>query len=1085
MIKNLVTVCGLLCISLLQANKEPVSSMVANEPKKSIIAFTENKGQVYDQNYKPRPDVLFGVMAGDLAIHIKNSGVSYQLYRTDSYKEVEDEFSKEKRKEIDQQSIYRIDLNWLNANKNFTKSTDNTLPGYNNYYLESCPDGALEVKSYSGITLHNLYRGIDLHYYEKNGELKHDYIVAAFSDYKQIQIEVKGASISKNNDGSILFSTPLGKIQEGAPLVYQNGKQLKAKWEIINNILSFEIENYNPNEKLIIDPVTRIWGTYYGGTQYETGFASTIDILNNIYLVGRTGTTTGTLIATTGSHQSTNGGSYDAFIAKFNSAGFRLWASYYGGSGNDYGYACATDNGGNNYTTGISNSNTGISTIGSHQFSFGGTWDGFLVKFNPNGVRQWGTYYGGNNGDEGHGCSCDPSGNIYLTGWTMSGNAIATFGSHQPSLSGPTDAFLIKFNGAGIRQWGTYYGGNDKETGKSISFDNVGNVYFCGLTSSSNSISIATANGHQTVYGGGADDAFLAKFNSSGTRLWGTYYGGGLHDNCKSCKTDGQGNIYISGRTESNTFIATNGSHQFLNGGGLYDAYLVKFNSIGTRLWGTYYGGSGDDQGLFCTTDSNDNVYLTGWTNSSNGSVIATPGSHQSLIGGGQDAFVVKFDSLGVRQSGTYYGDTGDDGAYSCSTDAFNNIYIAGQTSSSTSTAIASIGSHQSFNAGNYDAFLVKFGDCVSINPSATVNSTVCSGSSINFSTSISTTNTPLYFWNGPNSFTSNLQNPIITSASSLNIGVYTITVNNGGCIETNTTEVTTILTSPTVAVNSGSICNGNSFTITASGAVSYTIEGGFSVVSPSTNSTYTVVGTGTSGCVSANIASCNILVYALPTIAVNSGSICNGNSFTITPNGADTYTIQGGNSIVTPSSNSSYSIIGTSTAGCVSSNTAICNIMVNTTPTIGVNSGTICSGDSFTIIPSGANTYTIEGGTAIVSPSINTSYTVVGTSAVGCFGANTATSNVAVVICTGLNKNDLSHVNVITIGPNPTNGIIIIELSNNANATITNQLGQKVFNEHFYKGQTKIDITKFSNGIYYLSISNNQEKIFYKIIKQ
>ena len=95
-----------------------------------------------------------------------------------------------KHKEIDQQTIYRIDLNWVNANKNLIPTTDQTLEGCNNYYLESCPSGALNVKSYTGVTLHNLYKGINLHYYEKQGQLKHDYIIAPNTDYKQIKLKV-------------------------------------------------------------------------------------------------------------------------------------------------------------------------------------------------------------------------------------------------------------------------------------------------------------------------------------------------------------------------------------------------------------------------------------------------------------------------------------------------------------------------------------------------------------------------------------------------------------------------------------------------------------------------------------------------------------------------------------------------------------------------------------------------------------------------------------------------------------------------------------------------------------------------------
>jgi len=227
----------------------------------SGIAFTENKGQMHDQNYQPRPDVLFGAMAGNMAVHIKNSGVSYQLYESKKL-EVKSQkaevlgakFSEPEPEEI---TIYRIDLNWLNANTNFTQSTDETLPGCSNYYLESCPNGALNVKSFTGVTLQNLYNGINLHYYEKNGNLKHDYIIAPHANYKQIQIEIKGAEVSVNKDGSLLLTTPLDKVLEGAPIVYQQGRQIPAKWIVTKNILSFEVENYDPNSELIIDPVTR------------------------------------------------------------------------------------------------------------------------------------------------------------------------------------------------------------------------------------------------------------------------------------------------------------------------------------------------------------------------------------------------------------------------------------------------------------------------------------------------------------------------------------------------------------------------------------------------------------------------------------------------------------------------------------------------------------------------------------------------------------------------------------------------------------------------------------------------------------
>jgi len=681
-----ISICSL---NLLFANLSlfggnPLLPETLQNKEKPKICFTENKGQVYDQNYKPRPDVLYGAMAGNMAVHIKTNGVSYQLYRVDKYKEVEDPRTKEKRQEIDQQTIYRVDLTWQNANKNFTKTGGEVLTGYNNYYLENCPNGALKVKSYKGITLNNLYNGINLHYYEKNGELKYDYIVAPFANYKQIQIKVEGATVILKKDGSLLLTTPLGKIQEEPPIAYQDGRQLTAKWIITDTeygrIVSFEIENYNPNDELIIDPFIRTWSTYYGGTGDENG-SSSFDISGNVYIVGQTGSNTSTLIATTGAHQTTYGGGLnDAFLAKFNNTGQRLWGTYYGGAGNDKGNSCSVVSG-FIYMAGTTESNTGsvIATSGAHQTLYGGGLnDAFLVLFDPAGIRQWGTYYGGAGEDWGYSCSTNWSGSdVFMVGGTTSntGTIIATSGSHQSSYGGGlSDGFLVRFNSAGVRQWGTYYGGNGQDEAYFCNQPtNPAVVVLTGYTSSSTGSAIATPGSHQSVYGGNRD-AFFVKFNFAGVRQWGTYYGDTGDEYGYSCYVEGTGDLYLAGTTQSNTgtVIATVGSHQLTYGGGLSDGFLVKFNSTGQRQWGTNYGGAGDDQGHSCnigTAGGVFNVYLSGHTSSNSGTNIATPGSYQSTYGGGTcDAFLVKFNvNTGQRLWGTYYGGTGSDYGFSTS----------------------------------------------------------------------------------------------------------------------------------------------------------------------------------------------------------------------------------------------------------------------------------------------------------------------------------------------------------------------------------------------------------------------------------
>jgi hypothetical protein len=111
-------------------------------------------------------------------------------------------------------------------------------------------------------------------------------------------------------------------------------------------------------------------------------------------------------------------------------------------------------------------------------------------------------------------------------------------------------------------------------------------------------------------------------------------------------------------------------------------------------------------------------------------------------------------------------------------------------------------------------------------------------------------------------------------STGTLNIGTYSLTINSSGCIQTATTQVSAVNALPTVAVNSGSICSGNNFTIIPSGASTYTIQGGSANVTPTANASYTVIGTSTAGCVSANTATSNITVNGPQASTIWTGAV-------------------------------------------------------------------------------------------------------------------------------------------------------------------------------------------------------------------
>lgn len=257
---------------------------------------------------------------------------------------------------------------------------------------------------------------------------------------------------------------------------------------------------------------------------------------------------------------------------------------------------------------------------------------------------------------------------------------------------------------------------------------------------------------------------------------------------------------------------------------------------------------------------------------------------------------------------------------------------------------------------------------------------TVCLNSTVTLNVSGASN----YTWStGSNTFSTSVSPTINTT--------YTVNgVTNGTlvtCTGTGTISVT-VYSLPVISVNSGTNCYGANFTLTPNGASTYTFQGGSAVVSPTSNTTYTVRGTNALGCRSASFATASVTVIPAPVITVNSGTVCPGNPFTLTPSGATTYTYLNGGPVISPTIAGTYSVSGTSSLGCVSQTPAVASISLAPVPIVGVNSGTICQGTSFTLVPFGAISYTYLNGGPVVSPSVTTTYSVLGSNAEGCLGA-------------------------------------------------------------------------------------------------
>jgi hypothetical protein len=214
----------------------------------------------------------------------------------------------------------------------------------------------------------------------------------------------------------------------------------------------------------------RQWHTFMGSGSncQDEAKGIGIDGSGNIYVVGFSG-------ATWGSPVNAHAGNDDAFVAKFdNSSGVWQWNTFLGSVSNDWGTGIAVDGSGNVYVVGTSYYDWGAALN-----AFAGGYDAFAAKLNSSGVRQWNTFLGSARRDDGTGIAVDRSENVYVIGrseatWGTPVNA------HAGGLWGVTDAFAAKLNGSGARQWHTFLGSTESDDGTGIAVDGRGNVYIVG-----------------------------------------------------------------------------------------------------------------------------------------------------------------------------------------------------------------------------------------------------------------------------------------------------------------------------------------------------------------------------------------------------------------------------------------------------------------------------------------------------------------------------------------------------------------------------------------------------------------------------
>ena len=671
----------------------------------------------------PAQQVYFGYNKGGTQIYFTEESIEFGL----SKRELKDGVDPAAADEIEMglpgadEDLYdysstHFSLNFDGARPTVPTGADQAETVFN-YHVgpqENWVDG---VATYKRVVYDDLYAGIDLHTFSRHGEMKYEFHVEPGADWSEIRLSYKGIEgLSIGEEGSLCIETELGVIVDEGLYVYQmiDGEEVEVAGAFVlmdGDTYGFEVSGeYDPGVELVIDPEV-VWGSYLGGAVgQENAYNCALDTDGNVYVVG----------VTFSSNWGVSGGwddsldtKQDGYIVKLSSSGEHLWSSYLGGAHDERAWGVTTDDTGNVYVAGeTSSSDWGIS--GGWDCSYGGDYDGFIVKLSSCGAHLWSSYLGAARNDHAWEVATDRSGSVYVTGWTHSGDwGIA--GGWDSSYAGVEDGFIAKFAPSGEHLWSSYLGGAQCDNARGVATDDSGNVYVVGQTHSSH---WGISGGWDCSYGGDYD-GFVACFSRSGAHLWSSYLGGAEYDYAKDVAVDMAGNVYAGGPTYSANWGINGGWTSSF--GGDVDGFVVKLTHNGALEWSSYFGGSEFDWVSGLTVDESGNVYVAGSTRSDDWGVS---GGWDTSYCGGRDGFVAKLSSCGWHLWSSYMGGPGDDRAFSVAKDDSGSVHVAGRAGRSDEWRID--GGWDCSLEGGCDGFIVKIADSLpgDLNSDRHVNST-------------------------------------------------------------------------------------------------------------------------------------------------------------------------------------------------------------------------------------------------------------------------------------------------------------------------------------------------------------------------
>jgi uncharacterized protein (TIGR03437 family) len=590
------------------------------------------------------------------------------------------------------------------ANHNARMEALDQLPGVSNWFLGNEPTKWRSgVRHYARVLYRDVYPGIDqVFYYNAAGQLEFDFIVAPDADPHAIQLSYN-YPVRTDSEGNLLIAD----VRLERPKVYQNGREIACKYVVRSDqLVHLALSTYDRAHPLTIDP-TIVYSTYLGGNAQNVAAGIAVDGSGSTYVIGSLESPS---YPDLNPFQQTSSTSQLVVLAKFLPDGQALqYYTYVGGTGQNYGLAIAIDASGGAYAAGDTTSKN-FPVLNAAQPMFGGgVSNAFIFKLTPTGQLTYSTYLGGGNQDQANGLAVDPSGAAFVTGYTYSTD-FPVKNALQPTMTAAPDAFVAKLSPDGGQfEFATYLGGNSSDYGKNIALDSSGNPVVVGSTSSTD---FPVLSPLQASLGGPimfSSSGFITRISSAGDKiLYSTYFGPGTaYVALEDVVLDGSGNILVSGEVGGPGLPVVN-PVQSTYGGGQSELVIAKLNPQGASvLFATYFGGNNADYNRGLATDATGNLYVTGFTYSTDfpvkDSIQAFGNKTQSFK---DDVYLVMLSPTGSLIYSTLIGGDGNDRASGVALDPQGAIYLSGTTSSDNFPLKNPL--QATYGTGSEDMFIMK-----------------------------------------------------------------------------------------------------------------------------------------------------------------------------------------------------------------------------------------------------------------------------------------------------------------------------------------------------------------------------------------